>query len=312
MNRAAAAAPRKRLDLVALALLVSVGGIWGGQTVIAKIVTVAGVPAFGYAFWQTFGAGLILALVGVVRRNPPPLAPKILLFYAVVGWTGSGIPTANMYVALERIPVGLMALILTTAPLVTYSLALGIRLERLDLGRAAGIGLGFAGGLLILLPKGSLPAAEMLPFVLLAFVTPLFYAISAVYASTRRPAELDPLHTAAGMLLAASALLLPASLGTGTFHPLWRAFGLANGLIVLQIFTTALSFYLYFRLLRRAGPVYFSQVAYLVTVTAVVLGIILFDERHSLFVWGAMALVFIGVALVNWPAGNARAASSSD
>ncbi|MBT3172574.1 MAG: EamA/RhaT family transporter, partial [Rhodospirillaceae bacterium] len=55
-----------------------------------------------------------------------------------------------------------------------------------------------------------------------------------------------------------------------------------------------------FVLLRRTGPVYFSQVAFIVTINAVMWGVILFDEQHSLWIWLALALVFGGVALVNW------------
>ncbi|MBT5037892.1 MAG: EamA/RhaT family transporter, partial [Rhodospirillaceae bacterium] len=44
----------------------------------------------------------------------------------------------------------------------------------------------------------------------------------------------------------------------------------------------------------------FSQVAFIVTINAVMWGVILFDEQHSLWIWLALALVFGGVALVNW------------
>jgi drug/metabolite transporter (DMT)-like permease len=66
------------------------------------------------------------------------------------------------------------------------------------------------------------------------------------------------------------------------------------------MFLAALTFHMYFVLLRRTGPVYFSQVAFIVTLVAVGLGVVLFDERHSLWIWAALALVFAGVALVNW------------
>jgi drug/metabolite transporter (DMT)-like permease len=291
--------------------LLAIGILWGGQTVMARFISVAGTPAFGYAFWQMFGAGCILAVLGIARRKPPAITPQLLVFYLVAGACGSAIPTANMYIALGQIPAGLMALILTTAPLITYSLALGTRIEGFDFKRAVGIGLGFCGALLILLPKGSLPAPEMAPFVALAFLTPAFYSLSNIYISSKQPKTIDSLQGATGMMFASAALLLPVSLGTGNFHPLWRDFGLANGLILLHMVFTSITFVMFFTLLKRAGPVYFSQVAYLITVTAVVLGIVLFDERHSSWVWGALAVVFCAVALVNWrqPDRNKSAAS---
>lgn len=139
----------------------------------------------------------------------------------------------------------------------------------------------------------------MVPFVALGFLSPLFYSISSIYASRAQPPECDPMQVAAGMMLSSSALMLPVSLGTGAFHPLWQTLNLPNGLIIAHIFLTALTFFLYFTLLRRAGPVYFSQVAYIVTITAIVWGMVLLGERHSAWIWGAVALVLGGVALVN-------------
>ncbi|MEE8173065.1 MAG: DMT family transporter, partial [Alphaproteobacteria bacterium] len=111
---------------------------------------------------------------------------------------------------------------------------------------------------------------------------------------------MDSMHAATGMMVTSSLMLLPASLATGSFHPLWRSFALADGLILAHMFLAALTFHMYFVLLRRSGPVYFSQVAYIVTLVAVGWGAVLFGERHSLWIWAALALVFAGVALVNW------------
>lgn len=285
--------------LFALSLLTLLGVLWGGQTVLAKFVITSGVPPFGYAFWQTFGAGCVLLLFNLVRRKPPPGTLRHVLFYTAVGWTGSGIPTANMYVVLSEIPVGLMAIALTTVPLITYGLSLGVRLERFDVIRALGISAGFAGAMMILLPRGSLPDPTMLPFVALAFLTPFSYSISGVYASARRPADVDSMHVACGTLLAASMLLLPVSLATGTFYPIWQKLDFVNGLILAHIMTTAFSFFVYFSLLRLAGAVYFSQVTYIVTATAVTLGILFFAEVHSTWIWGALVVIIAGVSLVN-------------
>ena len=56
---------------------------------------------------------------------------------------------------------------------------------------------------------------------------------------------------------------------------------------------------LFFYLLRIAGAVYFSQVAYLVTLFGVGFGMLLFGERHPGSAWLALLLIFAGLALVN-------------
>ena len=52
-------------------------------------------------------------------------------------------------------------------------------------------------------------------------------------------------------------------------------------------------------LLRIAGPVYFSQVAYLVTLFGVGFGMLVFGERHPGSAWLALLMIFAGLALVN-------------
>ena len=41
-----------------------------------------------------------------------------------------------------------------------------------------------------------------------------------------------------------------------------------------------------------------SQIAYVVTGSGVALGMLIYDERHSPWVWAALALMFAGLALV--------------
>ena len=282
-----------------LTLLFALGTMWGGITVLAKVVGDDGVPALGYAFWQTSGAAIILLTVCLTRGKLPPLSATHIRHYFVVGALGSAIPSANLFYALSHLPAGVVALVITTVPLITYLLSLVFRLEGFDWWRAGGIVLGFAGTLLVLLPEGSLPNREMTPFVLLAFLSPFFYSCSSVYAIKFHPPAADSLHVATGMMGASCLMLLPASLATGTFYEIWHGFNLINGLIVAHMFLAALTFHMYLVLLRRAGPVYFSQVAFIVTLTAVFFGILFLGEQHSLWIWASLVLIFAGVALVN-------------
>ena len=51
-------------------------------------------------------------------------------------------------------------------------------------------------------------------------------------------------------------------------------------------------------LIARAGPVFASQVGYVVTGVGVGLGMAFYGERHSLWIWLALALMMIGLTLV--------------
>ena len=284
---------------LAMVILLTLGLLWGGTTSLARFVATAGVPPLGYALWVTAGAGVLLIAIGLLRGLYFPLNPVYLRYYLTCGLIGSAVPTTTMIFVLGRIPAGLMAIILSSTPLFTYCFALAFRQERFDTRRAVGISLGFAGAALIIAPQGALNDTTPIFFVLLAFLTPAGYAITNLFANRYRPPGAHSLVLAAGMMFSAGVLLTPVVWLTGQFHPLWVQFDLADGLILVHIGTAAVAFLLFFVVLRLAGPVFVSQVGYLVTLSGVSFGIWIFDERHSNWVWVALGLILAGVALVN-------------
>ena len=84
-------------------------------------------------------------------------------------------------------------------------------------------------------------------------------------------------------------------------------FGIADWALAGQVVAASLAYVVFFELLLIAGPVTFSQVAYIVTLMGLAWGKIIFDEQHSGWVWLATGLIFGGVALVNWRGGRPAA-----
>ncbi len=113
------------------------------------------------------------------------------------------------------------------------------------------------------------------------------------------------------MLMSAAALVAPLALITGTAHmvgPPWDAADLA--VLGLPVITGVAHIFL-FELIRTTGPVFFSQVGYVVTVAGVLWGMALFGERHSPWIWAALALMLAGLALVNLRRRAARLSGGS-
>jgi drug/metabolite transporter (DMT)-like permease len=50
-------------------------------------------------------------------------------------------------------------------------------------------------------------------------------------------------------------------------------------------------------LLRVGGPVYLSQIGYVVTAVSVAIGALLFGERYGIRDWITIGLIFVGVML---------------
>lgn len=66
-----------------------------------------------------------------------------------------------------------------------------------------------------------------------------------------------------------------------------------------------------FEIIKRAGPVFFSTSNYIATVFGVVLGMLFFGDSHSLWIWAAMILMFIGLFCVNIVGVSSKTASAS-
>ncbi len=294
--------------MLPLLLLLTLSVLWGLGPSIVKFVAQDGVPPLGMVVWQTGLAGLVLLGICVIRRVSIAFDRRHMRYYLAMGWVGLALPNTNMVFVMRDLPVGLMGVIIITAPVITYVVALFIRLEPFAPMRAAGVVLGFAGAAVLVLPSGSLPSPELLPIALLAFVTPALWAISNVIAEVWRPKDGDTFALAMGTMFAASSGALVVSLGTGTFHPIWDDFGLSDWVIVAYAGTTVCAFALFYTIVKLAGAVYLAQVGYLVPIMGVGWGAWFYNEEPTIWLLLAMVLVFAGVALVNLGKKPAKAA----
>ncbi|MFO0294863.1 MAG: DMT family transporter [Rhodospirillales bacterium] len=303
--RLAFPSPMPRAGLVGLLLVL--GAIWGGTFSLARTGGQAGIGPFGYGFWFLFGVGsgcLAMALVQGVRVT---LSRDVVRFAVIGGLFSGALPSMIMFTAVRHIPTGVMAVIITLAPVVTYATALAVRHERFVALRAVGMMAGLAGAALIVVPRSSLPDPAMIWWVLFAFITPFSHGTSNVYAARARPQGLDSWMNGALFQLVAAAVVLPFALATGQFHIPFTAPPAGEMALWAHVFGGVVSQFLMFELLRLAGPVFLSQVAYLVTLAGIFWGWLLFAERLSPWVWLAAAVIAGGVLLVT--RGDRRAAS---
>ena len=300
MTKGPEAAPRATAPFLPLFLLLALGSLWGLSPAFTKFLALEGVPPIGAVFWQTLIAGTGLLIMCRIRGVAIELDRKHLGFFAVMGAAGIALPNSNMVFVVGHIPAGLMSVIIVTAPVITYVVAVAIRLEALDIRRAAGVLLGLIGVGFLVLPRGSLPAPEMLPFALLGFITPMAWALTNVYAEAARPRGTDSMVLAMGTMFAAAIAALVAALATGSFHPIWRDFDIGDQALIVYGLITVVTFFLYFTVVSLAGAVYLAQVGYITTLMGLGWGAWFYGEEPSAWLWLAVVLVFAGLALVNF------------
>jgi drug/metabolite transporter (DMT)-like permease len=294
-----APAPRPH-PLLPMALLFMIGSLWGFFFVLLKTGLTSGVSPMGYLFWFTLGTGSGLYIVGTLVGRRPRLRRAHLGYLVRLAALRFTLANIIFYIVQAKLTVGLMAVIMSFVPIITYAVSLVARIERASWARTAGMALGFAGVLLIVVPRSSLPDRSLIPWVALGFATPLMHAIAYTYLSEeKRPRDIDTLALSSFTLLTAAVLTLPLALAFGQFQWITPPFGLGERALLLHIAMATGNFYAIFELIRIAGPTYMSQSNFLSVGFGVVFGMVLLGERHSLYVWAAIALVLAGVALVN-------------
>ena len=212
-----------------------------------------------------------------------------------------------MYTALAHVPAGVVAIVIATAPLMTYLVRLLIGHERPVTGRSVGICLGLAGVGFLFGPSTALPDPAVLGWLALAFLVPVLYTVSNLTIERLRPPDADSIALTAGMLATVVVLAAALALATGQFHPLWRTgVGLPEAAMFVHSATMAGAFLGLYEVVRRTDATFGGQVSYISTIGGVVFGMLLLGERPSLWVWGAIACILAGVYQVTRAPGAGR------
>lgn len=286
---------KSRYDARPLLVLFTLGLIWGSGYSIARYAMTHGVPAAGYTFWQSLGPALIL---GVISWKYLKFDKQHIIFYLICGLIGIAIPNTNMYFASSHLPAGLLALIVNTVPIMIYPLALISKQEKFQVLRFTGVIMAVVGIMCLILPKANISGFHEIHWLLLGLITPLCFAFFAVFINPHRPKDSNPLSLAAGMLMAATLILTPWVIATHTFYPPHWPMTLPDKIILLEIALSSLGYVLFFFLLRIAGPVYYSLVDGVVTLTGLAWGRIIFGETFHLWTIISTLLILSGILMV--------------
>ncbi len=281
------------------ALLMSNGTLIAGIYACAKIATGAGLAPVGVLAWQVSFAAVVMAVVVALRGELPALTGANLRYAGTAGVLGITGPNLVTFTAIAHLPAGLIGVITALSPVFTYVIALALRIERVTALRAAGVVLGLAGVLAIVLPRGTLPTPEALPWALAAMAAPLLLASGNVYRSLAWPKGLPPMAAAALLLVLQAAVLVPVTVVSGDFAAPGAAFRPEDFALLGAGALTAIFYLSAFELQKRAGPVVVGQLGYVITVASLIIGAVVFGERFPPSAFAAIGVVLLGVTLVN-------------
>jgi drug/metabolite transporter (DMT)-like permease len=195
-----------------------------------------------------------------------------------------------------RISSGMASILNATTPIFMVLVAHWLTDDdRLTAGKIVGVVLGFIGVGVLVGPDaiaGNSQALGELAVSGAAFV----YAFAAVYS--RRFKGLAPLVAASGQITGATLILLPLSLAID--HPwnfpmpgwqVWASFA------VIALTNTAFAYFIYYKLLARAGVTFISLCTFIIPPLALVLGAVTLGEHITTGALIGMAIIVAGLAV---------------
>lgn len=239
-----------------------------------------------------------------------PRGRAVLWAFLVMGLLNNAVPFGLIFWGQQHLASGLASILNAATPLFTVLAAHVLTTdERATRARLAGVAIGFAGVIAMLGPDllGGVTTAGWAALAILGGT--LSYALAGIWGRRFRALRVAPLAAAAGQTTASSLLMLPLALA---FDAPWTqpapSLAAMGAILGLGLLSTALAYWLYFRILAAAGAVNLLLVTLLIPASAILLGVLVLGEtllpRHIL----GMAIIALGLLVLDGRAFGRRMA----
>lgn len=281
-------------------LLALLSALWGGSFFFSKVI-VQEVPPFTLVLVRfTIAAGALGAYLRIGRTPIPRLWP-IWAAFAGMGALNNLIPAALIAWSQQTIASGLASVLIATTPIFSIVVAHSFTSDdRISSNKVAGIMLGIV-GVIVLVGVGTLDGSpHSTPAMLGCIAAALSYGFANVFGRRFKRIGVAPAVAAFGQLAATAVMVAPVALA---FDRPWQlsppTVEVWASMIGLALFSTALAYAIFFRLLASAGTTNVSLVTLLIPVSAILLGAVILGERLSAVQLAGMALIGLGLVAID-------------
>ncbi len=284
---------------VNLALLVLLATLWGAAYTLVKI-GVETIPPLTFISGRTLIAGGILLAIMALRGIALPRDPAVWKRFMIQACLNSVVPFTLIAYAETHVGAGLATILGSNAPIFAFLLALlFVRHERPTLRQSFGVAAGLAGICLVLGVDALNGLGQDVLAQLALVLSAVMFGAAALFG--RNFNGLDPMVPAAGSMICGAVMLTPLSLIIDRPWTLTPSVTSIAALIALAVFSTALAFVIYFRLIQTLGSVGTTAQAYLRVPLGVGLGVVVLGETLSPTVWIGLVCVVVGIAAMTIP-----------
>ena len=286
----------KRLG--SLLILLFLGIVWGLSFSLARMATESGIHPVMINYWSCLISATLLSAYCAFTKTIPPITRSLVGFYFICAVLGSVIPGTLYFYAAAHVSAGVLSITIATVPLLTFIAAAVFRIEAVSYKRILGILCGISSIGLLVVPDSSLPNPNAAPWVIMMVLAAACYAAEGLVIATRAPPKVNVFVVVTAVLITAVIIMTPIVWLTGTFELMPWPFSRSAGAILGMSVIMATAYGGFYYLIVLAGPVYASQTAYLITLSGVLWGILIFDETHSAWIWASLAVMMVALSLV--------------
>ncbi|MEQ8656735.1 MAG: DMT family transporter [Hyphomicrobiales bacterium] len=298
MANATTLTAQKTMSTASWGWLLLLGALWGMSFVFIKVAIVE-IQPLTLVFLRTLLASSVLLAICRITGVRMPTSSKAWRDYAILGFFSSSLAFSLIFWAQQFIDASLSSILIAATPFFTVLLA-GLLLtdERFTTQKTFGVIIGFAGVVLVIGPRYLFGLGGNLIAELAVLLAAGAYAIASIWG--RRFAGEPPLATATGQITTSAVMLFPLAfvfenpLSMDT--PSWSAIG---AVIALAIFCTALTYLIYFRVLKMAGASNASLVGLVIPAFTMMFAVPLLGEEITLLKIVGMLVIAIGMMVLD-------------
>ena len=272
-----------------LSLFVTLGLFWGISPSLYRYWGVLGVPVSHIIFLT--GIGVAAALAAICQlRGIDWLGGKRLQFFGLGCATLMNVPFALGLFFARHVPPTELALIISTAPIVNYLVALVTRRENAAPRRLLAILLGFLSTAILVITRQGMLSGDVSWWLIAAFSLPVLYSGYNFFAAGFWPHGAHPMAAGVAESTWSGLLAIPFLV---LFAPPWSPDVPAAGAywtVLLACGMWTLERIAFFTLIQEKGAVFTVQAVYLSTPAAVVIALA--------FYGGADIWLFVSLAVL--------------
>ncbi len=289
---------RDAIDTAAVVFMLALTFSWGLNGVAAKLANVGFNPIFLTLARSAIGG--LLVFLWCRYRGISLFASDGTLPAGLLAGILFGLEFVFIFGGLEYTTVARSSLMVNTMPfwvLIGAHFLLG---EQMSLAKFGGLALAFTGVVLVFSDKLSLPSPSAIIGDVMSLGGGMFWAATTLVIKRSRLAMASAEKTLLYQLSVSAVMTLPMLLVAG---PVFRdvSFVPIAALLFQAVYVVAVTYVLWFWLMRRYPAAGLSSFAFLTPVFGVLCGGLLLDEPLSIRIFLALALIGAGLIIVNRP-----------